>query len=142
LQRGDDPLTLRDGIEVRVKVRVDLYVGSGRFQVVVEDVDPAFTLGKMALTREAILRRLQDEGLADRNRGLPVPCPPLRIGVLGARSTDGFTDFIEELRRSGIGFSLVHRPVKVQGARLKATLLGGLRWFAERAEHVDVLCIL
>ena len=55
---GVGGMYVRDGIEIRALVRADYYPASGRFQVIVDDIDPSFTLGKLALTREQILREL------------------------------------------------------------------------------------
>lgn len=133
---------LRDGIEIRALVRVDFYVQSGRFQVVVEDIDPAFTLGKLALSREQILRELRERGLAERNRSLPLPVPPLRIGVLTSPDSDGWNDFLRHLQEAGIGFELTLVPIKVQGPELKKTMLLGLAWFAAHADDFDAVCVL
>jgi len=142
LASGSDPVTLRDGIEIRALVRVDLYVGSGRFQLVIEDIDPTFTLGKLALSREQVLRELRDKGLAERNRSLPLPLPPLRLAVLASPDSDGWSDFHRHLEESGIGFVVTLLPVKVQGIELKPVMLAGLHWFTLHAQQFDVLCIL
>jgi exodeoxyribonuclease VII large subunit len=139
---GDDAFTLRDGIEVRMLVKVDFYVASGRFQVVVQDIDPSFTLGKLALTREQILRELAQKGLALRNRGLGLIVPALRIGVLSSPDSDGWNDFLRQLQESQFGFAVTLVPIKVQGHELKPSLLAGLRWFAQHAADFDVLCIV
>ncbi|MGB3968951.1 MAG: exodeoxyribonuclease VII large subunit, partial [Planctomycetota bacterium] len=142
LAAHDPPLALRDGLEVRLLVRVDLWPASGRFQVVVQDIDPSFTLGKLALTKEQILRELAGLGLAARNRSLGFPVPALRIGVLTSPDADGWNDFLRHVEEARVGLDVALFPIKVQGRELKPTLLAGLRWFAERAEHFDVLCIV
>ncbi len=142
LASGDTPLVLRDGLEIRALVKVDLYPQSGRFQIVVQDIDPSFTLGKLALSRERILRELAQLGLAQRNRLLGFPVPTLRIGVLTSPDADGWNDFLRHLQESHCGFEVTLFPVKVQGIDLKPTLLAGLHWFADRAEQFDVLCIV
>ena len=133
---------MRDGIEIRALVKVDFYVPTGRISVHVEDIDPAFTLGKLALNREQILRTLREQGLADANKSLPLPIPPLRIGVLTSPDADGWNDFKKHLESSGVGFAVTIVPVKVQGADVRVTVLAGLRWFAERAADFDCVCIL
>lgn len=142
LAAGDPPLTLRDGLEIRALVRADFYPASGRFQLIVHDIDPSFTLGKLALTKEQILRELAERGLAERNRTLGAPVPATRIGVLTSPDADGWNDFRRHLEESGCGFDVTLFPVKVQGADLKPTMLAGLRWFATHADRVDVLCVL
>lgn len=142
LGSGPDAFALRDGIEVRLLVKADFYVASGRFQVIVEDVDPGFTLGKLALSREQVLRELREQGLAERNRALGFPVPALRIGVLSSPDSDGWNDFLKHLQESPVGFDVTLVPIKVQGVEMKPTLLAGLQWFAARAAEFDVLCIV
>ncbi|HEB53172.1 MAG TPA: exodeoxyribonuclease VII large subunit, partial [bacterium] len=142
LERGDPPLTLRDGLEIRALVRPDFYPGSGRFQVIVNDIDPSFTLGKLALTKEQILRELAQKGLLERNRQLGLPVPTLRVGVLTSPDADGWNDFLRHAEESRCGFDVTLFPIKVQGVDLKPTLLRGLAWFAEHSNQFDVLCIV
>lgn len=142
LAAGAQPMTLRDGIEIRALVKVDFYPASGRFQVVVQDIDPSFTLGKLALTREQILAELRQQGLAERNRALGFPVPMLRIGVLASPDSDGWNDFVHHLEEKRSGVEVTLYPIKVQGTELKPSVLAGLAWFAERAEQFDVVCIV
>jgi exodeoxyribonuclease VII large subunit len=142
LAQGEPPLTLRDGLEIRALVKVDFYPASGRFQVIVQDIDPSFTLGKLALTKEQILRDLLKMGLAEQNRLLGLPVPALRIGVLTSPDADGWNDFRRHLEESRCGFDITIFPIKVQGTDLKPTLLKGLNWFAERESQFDVLCVM
>lgn len=142
LAQGEPPLTLRDGLEIRALVRVDFYPATGRFQVIVQDIDPSFTLGKIALTREQILRELVQMGLAERNRMLGLPVPALRIGVLTSPDADGWNDFQRHLEESRCGFDITLFAIKVQGTELKSTLLAGLRWFGEHQDKFDLLCVM
>ncbi len=142
LAAAPEPLVLRDGIEIRALVRVDLYPDTGQYRLIVDDIDPTFTLGKLALDRERILRELRRRGLDQRNLRLPLPVPALRIGVLTSESSDGWNDFRRHLEESAIGFQLTLLPIAVQGQGLKRDLLAGLRWFAGRAADFDVLCVV
>ena len=142
LAQGEPPLTLRDGLEIRALVKVDFYPASGRFQVIVQDIDPSFTLGKLALTKEQILRELQAMGLAEQNRLLGLPVPALRIGVLTSPDADGWNDFRRHLEESRCGFEVTIFPIKVQGNDLKPTLLKGLSWFDEHKDQFDVVCVM
>jgi exodeoxyribonuclease VII large subunit len=142
LERHEPPLVLRDGLEIRVLVRIDLWSATGRYQIVVQDIDPSFTLGKLALTREQILRELAQQGLHQKNRQLGFPVPSLRIGVLTSPDADGWNDFLRHVQEARVGLDITLFPIKVQGLDLKPLLLAGLRWFADRAEQFDVLCIM
>ncbi len=135
-------LTLQDGIEILIEARIDFYPRSGRFQLIIEDIKPEFTLGKLALSREQILEELKKKGLDQRNALLPTPMPALRIGVLTSPDSDGWNDFRKELEGAGIGFQIGLYPIRVQGEELRPTLLAGLKWFAKQRDKYDLLCIL
>jgi len=135
-------LALRDGLEVRVLVRVDLYAASGSYQLIIEDIDPSFTLGKMALTREAILAELRAAQLHRTNAGKPLPVPPLRVGVLTSPDSDAWNDFVQQLSAAGAPFAVTCYAVRVQGNDLRRTMLAGLSWFATHSADFDLLCVL
>lgn len=133
---------LVDGLQVRVQVRVDLYVQGGSYQVVVEDIDPAYTLGEIARRRERILAEVRKQGLHDRNRSLPFPTPALRVGVLTSPGSDAWKDLIEELRQSGFSFDVTLFGVHVQGDRAETELLAGLSYFQRRKAQFDALLLV
>ncbi len=135
-------MTLRDGIEILIEARIDLYPASGRYQLLVDDIRPEFTLGKLALTKEQILATLREAGLHERNLALGLPTPTLRIGVLSSPDSDGWNDFLRELEGSGIGFEIGLYPVRVQGEELQRTVLGGLDYFRDHQDDFDVVCIV
>ncbi len=135
-------MALRDGLEILIEARVDLYPASGRFQLIIEDIRPEFTLGKLAISREQILTELRERDLLETNALKAAPIPSLRIGVLASPDSDGWNDFRKQLEQSGIGFQVGLCPVRVQGPELQPTMLRGLTWFAEHAADYDVLCIL
>jgi exodeoxyribonuclease VII large subunit len=134
-------LDLADGVKVRVRGRVDFYQARGRYQFVVEDLDPDYTLGAQLLRREKILQRLEAAGLREKNLSLPMPQVPLRIGLITAAGSDAYNDFVQTLATEGYRYSITLFPVKVQGKELEETVLGGLEWFAENAADFDVLVL-
>jgi exodeoxyribonuclease VII large subunit len=44
-------------------VRAELYIPYGKLQAQILDIDPVYTIGELALTKSAILKRLAMEGL-------------------------------------------------------------------------------
>jgi exodeoxyribonuclease VII large subunit len=132
---------LQDGLEVRLKGRVELYVPGGSYQFNVTEVDVAFTLAKFTQTRETVLATLRGQGLAQRNLALPLPPVPLRIGLISARGSDALEDVLSTLRASGYAFEVVFHHSTMQGQRLQEDIVTALRWFYSNAHRVDVLCI-
>jgi exodeoxyribonuclease VII large subunit len=142
LAKADAPFELKDGIEVRLEVRVDLYETRGSFQLVVESIDPIHTLGKLAQNRAAVLAELDKLGLREKNRSLPWPEVPLRVGLITSRGSDAYNDFVNELGRSGFAFELTVIDARMQGERLEAGLVGAIEWFGARAADFDLLAIV
>ena len=62
-------MKLTDGVEVRIRGRVDFYPPTGRLQLVMNGIDPVFTVGRLAADRERVLRVLAADGLLRAQRG-------------------------------------------------------------------------
>ena len=116
LQQAGGGVRMTDGTEVRIKGRVDWYTPGGRLQVQMTDIDPAFTLGRLAADRDRLLRLLDAEGLLGRQAALARPLVPLRVGLVTAGGSAAEHDVMDELRRSGLGFRVVRADARVQGA--------------------------
>jgi len=132
---------LADGIQLRVRARVDLYLPSGSFQIVIEEVDPDFTLGEIARRQERILREVEELGVAEQNLSLPFPLPALKVALLTSLGSDAYNDFINELQRSPYAFEVTMADCHVQGKRVETDFTAALAYFAKRRQAHDVLVI-
>jgi exodeoxyribonuclease VII large subunit len=130
---------MTDGTEVRLRGRVTLWDRGGRLQLQMSDIDPAFTLGRLAADRERLLRALDAEGLLTRQASLARPLVPLRLGLVTSAGSAAEHDVLDELRLSGIAFSVVRADVRVQGAHAARSVAWGLQAVAARAVDVVVL---
>jgi exodeoxyribonuclease VII large subunit len=130
---------MSDGTEVRLRGRVTFYDRGGRVQLQMSDIDPAFTLGRLAADRERLLRALDAEGLLTRQAGLPRPVVPLRLGLVTSAGSAAEHDVLDELRRSGIGFSVVRADVRVQGSHAARSVAWGLAAVAARGVDAVLL---
>ncbi len=135
------PFELCDELVVRVKVRVDLYVPHGSYQLIIEDLDVGYTLGEAARKREEILRRLGAEGLLTRNRSLPMPLAPLRVGLVTSLDSDAYNDVLQTLRESRFGFVVTACAARVQGRQTERSVLAALGWLEARAADLDVVLV-
>jgi exodeoxyribonuclease VII large subunit len=130
---------MTDGTEVRLRGRVTFYGRGGRLQLQMSDIDPAFTLGRLAADRERLLRALDAEGLLTRQAGLVRPLVPLRLGLVTSGGSAAEHDVLDELRRSGIGFSVTRADVRVQGAHAARSVAWGLQAVAARGVDAVLL---
>lgn len=141
LAAGGDPFRLEDEVTVRLEARVELYVPWGSYRVVVEAIDLSYTLGEAARRREEIVRRLAAEGILDRNRSLPFPDLPLRVGLITSLGSDAFNDVLRTLQESGFAFRVTAHGARVQGRQTEPSILNALDWFRERSEEFDALLV-
>ncbi len=141
LARAGNPFRLQDEVTVRVLVQVELKVDWGQYRVVIKDLDIDYTLGEVARRKEEILRRLAKEDLLERNRSLPFPPLPLRVGLITSLGSDAENDVLRTLRESGFAFQVVVHGARVQGPYTEPSVLNALDWFRRRADQFDVILI-
>lgn len=141
IEREGAPFRLEDEILVRVLVKVDLRTDWGRYQVAVQDIDVAYTLGEVARRREEILRKLSAEGILERNRSLLFPDLPLRVGIVTSLGSDAYHDVLRTLHESGYAFRVTVHGARVQGPSTETSVLNALDWFRDRAGEFDLVLI-
>lgn len=131
---------LADGVEVRIRGRVDFYPPQGRLQLIMNAVDPVFTVGRMAADRARVLQTMADEGLLRINASRSMPAVPLRVGLVTSGGSAAFHDFVHELEVSGYAFRVVHSHARVQGAAADRRIAYALRRLA--ALDLDVVVLV
>ncbi len=131
---------LDDDIEVRIRGRVDFYPPFGKLQFMMTGVDPAFTLGQLALQRERVLRALSAEGLLRANASRTMPLVPARIGLITSVGSAAYNDFVNELQQGGFGHVLMVADARVQGIEAERTLLAALATL--RKLDLDLIAIV
>ena len=132
-------LALANDLQLRIRARLDFYPPSGRLQLIMNGVDPAFTLGRLAAERERLLHALADEGLLRANRANPIPVPPLRVGLVTSIGSAAHADFSEEFSRSGFPFTVLERDARVQGDGSAIDLAEALHMVATHRPDVIAL---
>ncbi|HEV2853090.1 MAG TPA: exodeoxyribonuclease VII large subunit [Thermoanaerobaculia bacterium] len=117
---------LTDGVQVRCRGSLDFYAPSGRLQVCVREVDPAFTLGLLERRRRETLAALAAAGLLERNRGLPLADLPLTLALVTSHGSAAFHDFLSGLTESGYGFRVIFVHAAMQGREAEREVVSAL----------------
>jgi exodeoxyribonuclease VII large subunit len=121
-------ITLDAGMVVRARGQVQFYKARGTVDFVLSELDTDALLGRVAAERARLIKALVDEDLYDRQRRLPFPTVPLRVGLVASPDTEGFNDFTGGLRKSGMAFEVTVAPTAVQGrvapGRVAAAIAG------------------
>ncbi len=115
IKRSGGGMRIDDGVAVRIRAIPNFYAPQGKLSLRMTGIDPDYTLGQLAASKDALLGRLADEGLLSRNGLLPYPPVPLRVGLVTAAESAALADFLHELEASGISFEVVFCPTAVQG---------------------------
>jgi exodeoxyribonuclease VII large subunit len=133
-------LTLEAGTVITICGVLDFYEPRSEVGFVMYDLDVEGLLGQRELARRRLLEELRRLGLDAKNRGLPLPALPLRVGLVASPGTEGYKDFLGQLLRSGFGFRVLVAPASVQGERAPASIVAAL--CALRAEDVDLVAVV
>ncbi len=134
-------LRLGDGMKVRVFGYLDYYAPNGRIGLKMTGIDPKYTLGDIAQSRDEVIRRLVADGLLDANKRCPLSPIPLRVGVVTSVGTAAWHDFHDELRRSALGFALTVIDTRVQGEFAEASVAAAVVTLSRRNDLDAVVVI-
>lgn len=115
LKRSENAFSLKDDIEVKFACSIDFYPPHGAVRLIVESIDPTYTLGKYAQEKQRLIALLKKKGVLDKNKQRELPVVPLRIGLITADDSAAYNDFSSELKRSGFAFQLYLRTALMQG---------------------------
>jgi exodeoxyribonuclease VII large subunit len=138
--RAAGSIRLDDGVRVRIRGPLELWLPGGRLQLAMRDIDPSFTLEALESERDRVLALLRAEGLLERNRRCIVPVMPTRIALVTADESAAKADFLHSLTESGLPWDVVFIDSRVQGAGAEVTIAAALRT-ADRS-GVDVIALV
>ena len=129
---------LRDGTEVVARGRIEIYAPRGRYQLVVQEVEPRGA-GARALALQQLRERLAAEGLLDLARKRPLPFLPARIGVATSTSGAALQDFLRVVHGRLPGARVLVAGCRVQGDGAAATVISALRLLVDFGVDVAVV---
>src|SRR6056297_1227838 len=134
-------LRLADGMKVRVFGHLDYFAPNGRIGLKMTGIDPTYTLGDIAQSRDEIIRRLVADGLLDTNGAIALSPIPLRVGVVTSVGTAAWHDFHDELRRSTMAFSLSVIDTRVQGEFAEQSIAAAVITLSRR-DDLDAVVLI
>lgn len=134
---------LAKGIKILFQATVSFHERYG-LKLTINNIDPSYTLGEMAVKRKEILERLEREGLTDRNKELDFPLVPQRIGIISSSTAAGYEDLMGHLMNNAYGYKFTTRLYEavMQGDRAEASIVDALGQCAEDAALLDLLVIV
>ena len=135
------PLT--EGMTVLMEVQVN-YSELYGFSLIVNDVDPEFSLGVKELEKQKTIERLTSEGLMDLQKELALAALPYRLAVISAEDAAGYRDFVRHIAENPFGFTLAADlfPALMQGTDCPASIIAAMDAVLESGVAYDAVLIL
>lgn len=131
------------GIKVLVRVRINFHERYG-LSLLVEDIDPSYTLGDMVRRRKEIIDKLTAEGVVNLNKQLVLPRLLLRIAVITSETAAGFGDFCNHLAHGGHMFNIKIKlfPAIMQGDKVEQSVINALNVVLAESKDWDAVVII
>lgn len=129
---------LAEGQQVLARGFVEIYPPHGKYQFIVQEVEPRGA-GAAALLLQQVKERLQAEGLLDPARKRPLPTIPRRVGVATSPTGAALRDFLRVLHGRFPTLPVLVAPCRVQGEGAAATVASAVRALCRRG--VDVIVV-
>ncbi len=132
---------LAAGIKILAKVLVSYHELYG-FSLQITDIDPSYTLGDMERQRQQTIAQLQQDGVWEMNREVPMPAVVQRIAIVSSVNAAGYQDFCKELDKSPYRFRLTLFDAFMQGEAAEESIVEALCAVADRAEDFDAVVLI
>ncbi len=126
-----------------MKTRIEYHEIYG-LSLIISDIDPSYTMGEMALKRQMVIKKLEEEGVFSMNRELSFPKLPQRIAVISSRTAAGYSDFVKHLHDNSNGFVFYTALFEtvMQGTETEKSVISSLNRIADQPDLFDVLVII
>ena len=135
--------TLKEGLNILVKIKVEYHEVYG-LSLVITDIDPAFTIGEMAVKRQLVIKRLEQEGVFSMNKELEIPPVPQRIAIISSKNAAGYSDFINHLTGNSFGYVFYTALIEsaMQGPETEQGVISALNKIADKSGLFDLVVII
>ena len=104
-----------DGMKVLATGKISVYEANGGYQIYVSDMLED-GLGNLYIAYEQLKKKLEANGLFDKDKKKPIPKIPKRVGVITAPTGAAIRDIISTIKRRFPLTEIILLPALVQGA--------------------------
>ncbi|MDI6402115.1 exodeoxyribonuclease VII large subunit [Balneolaceae bacterium ANBcel3] len=133
------PVELKHGDEIIATGSIQLYAPHGRYQLIVNSVQPAGE-GALQIAFERLKRKLENEGLFDPAHKKPLPTYPETIGVITSAGGAAFHDIKDTIAKRFPMCTIKLWHASVQGSQAVPEIVAGIRHFIE-SRDIDLLIV-
>ena len=128
----------QDGMKVLVTGKVSIYPANGGYQIYVSDMEED-GIGNLYIAYEKLKKKLEEEGLFNKEHKKEIPKIPNRVGVVTAPTGAAIRDIISTIKRRWPICEIILFPALVQGEEAKDDIVRQIK----RAEdyNIDTLIV-
>lgn len=116
---------LKDGLQVVVRGRINVYEPRGEYQLLAEVLEPKGK-GALQLAFEQLKEKLKKEGLFDPAHKKKLPLLPKKVGVVTSPRGAAIVDILRTLERRFARLHILIYPVRVQGEGAAEEIVEGI----------------
>jgi exodeoxyribonuclease VII large subunit len=135
--------SLKDGMSVlfEAKVRYGPIYG---LQLQIINIDPAFTLGVLAMEKQKSIEQLKSEGVFNKNKEVPFPLLPKSLAIISAETGKGFSDFMSIINAYASKYRILYRlfPAALQGDSAVSSITHQLAAISHNIQNYDSVLII
>ena len=134
---------ISEGMTVLMEVQVNFSELYG-FSLIVNDIDPEYTLGAKELERQKAIERLVKEGIMDMQKELALPALPYHLAVISAEDAAGYRDFMRHVAENPYGFTFDVElyPALMQGVDCPSSIIAALDAVMDSGKTYDAVLVL
>ena len=134
---------LQVGIKILARVQVN-YSQLYGLSLIIDEIDPAFTIGDKEKERQATIARLTAEGLMDKQKSLSICVLPYKLAIVSASDAAGYGDFMKHLHGNIYGFTFRTDlfPALMQGQSAPDSIAAAIEKAAASPEGYDAVLVL
>ena len=136
-------IKLTKGIKVLVKVIAEFHELYG-FSLNITDIEPGYTIGELARTKQETINRLIKEGVIEMNKSLPFPVLPQKIAVISSGTAAGYGDFINQIQNNPYNYKFYIKlyPAYMQGEEAEKSIIEALDKIFKYESYFDIVVII
>lgn len=136
-------IALQNGIKILVRCSIEFHEVYG-MSLYINDIEPSYTVGDLALRRAKIIEQLRSEGILEMNKELILSDVPQRIAIISSPTAAGYGDFRSQIEKNVFGFKFYTKlfPATMQGQQVENSIIGALDKIYEQIDFFDVVVII
>jgi exodeoxyribonuclease VII large subunit len=98
----------------------------------------------MAMKRQLIIKKLEQDGVFSMNKELTFPAVPQRIAVISSKSAAGYSDFVNHLKGNSFGYMFYTALIEtsLQGTETELSVINALDKIALNSHLFDLVVII